>query len=113
MLAAALLLLTLGQNANELKISGPVLFETGKDAVKTESASVLVEVQKTYWDLYRERAVLLQRRKLLAQGRQIYDELDARREVGEYFGLALQDVQDRRGQVGDRMSGWACRCRCR
>jgi outer membrane protein TolC len=42
---------------------------------------VLVDVQKTYWDLFRERAVLLQRRKLLAQGRTIYDELDARREV--------------------------------
>ena len=55
--------------------------EVANDRFARDLQNVLVDVQKTYWDLYRERAVLLQRRKLLAQGRQIYDELDARREV--------------------------------
>lgn len=44
MIAALLLVLTLGQS--EIKVTGPVLFETGKAVVKPESAAVLAEVQK-------------------------------------------------------------------
>ncbi|HJS07656.1 MAG TPA: TolC family protein [Pirellulales bacterium] len=55
--------------------------QAAQDKFSGELQTVLLEVQTAYWDLYRERVVLLQRRKLLAEGRRIYAELEGRREV--------------------------------
>jgi outer membrane protein TolC len=55
--------------------------QVAQDKFTRDLQTVLLEVQTAYWDLYRERIVLLQRRKLLAEGRRIYEELDGRREV--------------------------------
>ena len=51
------------------------------DRFARDLQSFLLELQTAYWDLYRERLVLLQKCKLLAEGRQIFDELEGRREV--------------------------------
>jgi outer membrane protein TolC len=55
--------------------------QAAHDRFSADLQTVLLEVQTAYWDLYRERVVLLQRRKLLAEGRRIYAELVGRREV--------------------------------
>ncbi len=41
----------------------------------------LMEVTQAYWRLYLERASLLQKERLLASGREIYDELESRRDL--------------------------------
>lgn len=63
-----------------------------------ELQTYLVEFHKAYWDIYQQRAVLLQRRRLLDEARAILRELEARRDV---------DVQDSqlarvRAAVGNR-----------
>jgi outer membrane protein TolC len=55
--------------------------QAAHDKFSGDLQTVLLEVQTAYWELYRERVVLLQRRKLLAEGRRIYAELVGRREV--------------------------------
>jgi outer membrane protein TolC len=55
--------------------------QAAHDRFRGDLQTVLLEVQTAYWDLYRERVVLLQRRKLLTGGRRIYAELVGRREV--------------------------------
>jgi outer membrane protein TolC len=52
-----------------------------QDKVARDLQNVLLDVQKVYWELYRERVVLLQKRKLFQQGRQIHRELEGRRQV--------------------------------
>jgi outer membrane protein TolC len=51
------------------------------DQLARDLQNVVLEVQSAYWDLYLQRIVLLQKRKLFQQGRAIYVELDARRDV--------------------------------
>ena len=55
--------------------------EIAHDQYARDLQNVVLEVQKAYWDLHLQRVVLLQKRKLHRQGRQIYDELNARRDV--------------------------------
>jgi len=51
------------------------------DQYSRDLQNVVLDVQRAYWDLYLQRVVLLQKRKLFQQGRKIYGELDARRDV--------------------------------
>jgi outer membrane protein TolC len=55
--------------------------EIAQDQLAKELQNVVLEVQRAYWNLYLQRVLLLQKRKVLAQGRAIYDELVARQGV--------------------------------
>ncbi|MEX2141893.1 MAG: TolC family protein [Pirellulales bacterium] len=55
--------------------------EIAHDQFSRDLQNVVLDVQRAYWDLYLQRVVLLQKRKLFHQGRRIYVELDARRDV--------------------------------
>lgn len=52
-----------------------------RDQFSKELQALLVEVHRAYWDLYLQRSVLLQRKRLYAEAVKILEELDARKEV--------------------------------
>ncbi len=51
------------------------------DRVAGDLQDLLVEVHRAYWDLYLQRSLLLQKRKLFRQAVEIHDELNGRREI--------------------------------
>lgn len=53
----------------------------GGTELNRDLQTLLVNVNRHYWDLYLQRAVLLQRRRLHAQAIEILEELSARRDV--------------------------------
>jgi len=55
--------------------------QVAHDQFSRDLQNVILEVQKAYWDLYFQRVVLLQKRKLFQQGRKIHHDLEGRREV--------------------------------
>ena len=52
-----------------------------RDQLSKELQALLVEVHRSYWDLYQQRVTLLQKRKLYEQALRILEELNARRDV--------------------------------
>ncbi len=52
-----------------------------RDQLSKDLQAMLLEVHRTYWDLYLQRASLLQKRKLHQEAVSILDELNARRDV--------------------------------
>lgn len=54
--------------------------QVAQDRLVRDVQDILLEVQRSYWDLYLQRVLLLQKRKLYQQGKQIYDDLYGRRE---------------------------------
>jgi outer membrane protein TolC len=55
--------------------------QIARDELAADLQDYLFELQETYWDLYLQRASLLQKCKLHDQAREILEELEARREV--------------------------------
>lgn len=60
--------------------------------------SYLVELHGLFWDIYLQRAVLLQRRRLLQEARDILAELEARRDVD----VQISQLARARAAVGNR-----------
>jgi len=58
----------------------------------------LVEFHSAYWDIYLQRAVLLQRRRLLHEAREILNELEVRRDVD----VQVSQLARARAAVGNR-----------
>jgi outer membrane protein TolC len=61
----------------------------------------LVDFHSSYWDIYLQRAVLLQRRRLLHEARDILSELEARRDVD----VQVSQLARARAAVGNREAG--------
>jgi outer membrane protein TolC len=55
--------------------------QVARDRVARDLQDLLVEVHRAYWDLYLQRALLLQKRKLFRQAVEIHEELHGRREI--------------------------------
>ena len=55
--------------------------EVAKDEFIRQAESHLMEITRSYWGLYFARGVCLQKRKLVAQTREVVDEMRARRNV--------------------------------
>jgi outer membrane protein TolC len=55
--------------------------EMANDEFSAQLQDHLIEVTRTYWELYLNRAVLLQKRRLHSEAVQIFDELESRRSV--------------------------------
>jgi outer membrane protein TolC len=55
--------------------------QAAEDQFSKDLQNVILEVQKAYWDLYFQRVVLLQKRKLYQQGHKIFHDLEGRRGV--------------------------------
>ena len=71
-----------GRNYNSsLIVLAEIDTDIARDQMVKELQNVLLEVHKGYWDLYLQRAALLQRRRLYAQAESILHELDDRRDV--------------------------------
>lgn len=52
-----------------------------RDELSRDLQALLVELHQTYWDLYQQRAVLLQKRRLYESAISIRDQLQARKDV--------------------------------
>jgi outer membrane protein len=52
-----------------------------EDAFSRSLQDILYELTRAYWDLYRERAALLQERRLAQRAGEIVDELESRRDI--------------------------------
>jgi len=73
-----------------------------RDQLSKELQTMLVEIHRGYWELYLERAALLQKRKLYQEAVTILDELDGRRGVdvtGSQIVRARAAVATRQGDT--------------
>lgn len=66
---------------NSLIVVAEIDSGIAKDQFCKDIQATLLEVHQTYWDLYLQRAALLQKRKLYYNAVAILDELNARRDV--------------------------------
>ena len=64
-----------------LIVLGQIDTRVACDRVAGDLQDLLVEVHRAYWDLYLQRSLLLQKRKLFRQAVEIHDELNGRREI--------------------------------
>jgi outer membrane protein TolC len=72
------------------------------DQIAKELPTLLLEVHRTYWDLYLQRSALLQKRKLYRQSLEIFNDLNGRREVdvlGNQIARARAAVAGREGAI--------------
>ncbi|MEM7255481.1 MAG: TolC family protein [Pseudomonadota bacterium] len=76
--------------------------EIADDEFKRQVESHLLEINRSYWTLYRERAALLQRQKLMHQAEQIVRDIEARRSVDtlkSQTARAHAELASRRSEV--------------
>ena len=59
---------------------------TARDRVTKELQTILLDVYQAYWDLYLQRTLLLQKRRLYQDGLEICEMLNARSEVDVLAG---------------------------
>ena len=90
-----------GQAYNQsLIVLAQVQLGKSSDTVAGELEDHLVKVTEAYWELYRTRAIFLQRRKLLGLAQAILNNLEARRE----FDAVQRQVFRARTAVANRES---------
>ena len=65
--------------ATHLIVLAQIDTQVACDRVARDLQDLLVEVHRAYWDLYLQRSLLLQKRKLFRQAVEIHDELNGRR----------------------------------
>jgi outer membrane protein TolC len=75
--------------------------QVARDRVEKDLQDLLVEVHRAYWDLYLQRSLLLQRRKLFRQAVEIHDELNGRREID----VLQSQIARAKAAVATRLAG--------
>jgi outer membrane protein len=75
--------------------------QVARDRVEKDLQDLLVEVHRAYWDLYLQRSLLLQKRKLFRQAVEIHDELNGRREID----VLQSQIARAKAAVATRLAG--------
>ena len=76
--------------------------QTARESVSKDLQTLLLDVYQAYWDLYLQRSLLLQKRRLYERGVEICRELEARREldaIGGQLARAKAAVASRYGAM--------------